>query len=340
MDGTAIEYAGGWQERPTVDGVLFEPVIAQFSFFDDGNELVGDFVRPPWPGPYPAVVFVEGSGPGGRDQGSWQTRLAAAGFASLAYDKPGSGASTGDWTRQSMADRAQETLAAVRAVRSREDVLSDAVALIGGSQGGWVAHLAASADARIAAVVTVSGPGVSVRVQEEYRLRHQLAAEGFGSADIRQALLLLRDQIQRVRSGDDPARVHAAQAHWQDAPWYRFLAGTSPGSIAFIAGIADYDPAPALAALRCPLLAIFGADDLLVPVEASVRAISDSLREARHTDHTIVVFPGADHTIRVYAGTGPAQIDGGRFTAAERAPGFDELIVTWLGRRMPAGPDR
>ncbi|MFF0658662.1 MULTISPECIES: alpha/beta hydrolase [Micromonospora] len=319
--------------------MLFEPVTAELSFEDDGNELVGDFVRPPWPGPYPAVVFVEGSGPGGRGQGEWQTRLAAAGFASLAYDKPGSGASTGDWTRQTMADRAQETLAAVRAVRSREDVLSDAVALIGGSQGGWVAHLAAAADDRIAAVVTVSGPGVSVRVQEEYRLRHQLAAEGFSSADIRQALLLLSDQIQRVRSGDDPARVHAAQAHWHDAPWYPLLAGTTPESIAFLAGIADYDPAPALAALHCPLLAIFGADDLLVPVQASVRAVSDSLGEARHADHTIVVFPGADHSIRIYTGTGPAQVKGGRYTPAERAPGFDELVVTWLERRMPVGPD-
>lgn len=319
--------------------MLFEPVTAELSFEDDGNELVGDFVRPPWPGPYPAVVFGEGSGPGGRNQGSWQTRLAAAGFASLAYDKPGSGASTGDWTRQTMADRAQETLAAVRAVRSREDVLSDAVALIGGSQGGWVAHLAASADDRIAAVVTVSGPGVGVRDQEEYRLRHQLAAEGFGGADIQQALLLLRDQIRRVQSGDDPARVHAAQAHWHDAPWYPLLAGTTPGSIAFIAAIADYDPAPALAALRCPLLAIFGADDLLVPVEASVHAISSTLTDAGHADHTTVVFPGADHSIRVYTGEGPVRIEQGRYTPAERAPGFDELIVTWLQRRLPVGPD-
>ncbi|WP_262285842.1 S9 family peptidase [Micromonospora sp. MA102] len=315
--------------------MLFEPVTAELSFEDDGNELVGDFVRPPWPGPYPAVVFVEGSGPGGRDQGSWQARLAAAGFASLAYDKPGSGASTGDWTSQTMAGRAEETVAAVQAVRSREDVLSGAVALIGGSQGGWVAQLAASADDRIAAVVTVSGPGVSVRVQEEYRLRHQFAAEGFSSPDIQQALVLLRDQVQRVQSGDDPARVHAAQAQWHAAPWYPLLAGTTPESIAFIAGIADYDPAPALAALRCPLLAIFGADDLLVPVEASVRAISNTLKDARHADHAMVVFPCADHNIRVYTGKGPAQVKQGRYTPAERAPGFDELIVTWLQRRLP-----
>ncbi|WP_176731596.1 alpha/beta hydrolase family protein [Micromonospora rhizosphaerae] len=318
--------------------MLFEPVVAELSFEHNDNELVGDLVRPPWPGPYPAVVFVEGSGPGGRRQGSWPTRLAAAGFASLAYDKPGSGASTGDWTRQTIADRAEETVAAVRALKSRDEVLPDAVALIGGSQGGWVAQLAASGEETVAAVVSVSGPGVTVLAQEEYRLRHQLRAEGFTSTDIREALALLREQVQRVRSGDDPVRVHAAQARWHDAPWYPMLAGTTPQSIAFLAGIADYDPAPALAALSCPLLAIFGADDLLVPVEDSARAITNTLKKAHHTDHEIVVFPHADHNIRIYCGEGTPRISHGHYKPAERAPGFDELVVTWLQRRLRFGP--
>lgn len=315
-------------------GVLFEPVTAEFSFDHDGAELVGDLVQPPWPGPYPTVVFVEGSGPGGRDQGSWPTRLAAAGFASLSYDKPGSGASTGDWTRQTITDRAAETAAAVQALTGRPDVLPDAIALIGGSQGGWVAQLAPSLQDTIAAVVTVSGPGVGILAQEQYRLGHQLPAEGFTNTDVQQALALLGEQVQRIHAGEDPRRVHAAQARWHDAPWYPMLAGTTPPSIAFLAGIADYDPASALAALSCPLLAIFGADDLLVPVEDSVRVITTTLKDAHHTDHQIVVFPHADHNIRIYTGHGPTQISNGHYTPAERAPGFDELIVTWLQRRL------
>jgi pimeloyl-ACP methyl ester carboxylesterase len=320
--------------------VLFQPVTTVFSFDHDGNKLAGDLVRPPWPGPYPAVVFVEGSGPGGRDQGLWPTRLAAAGFASLAYDKPGSGASTGDWTRQSIADRAEEAVAAVRALRSRGGVLPDAVALIGGSQGGWVAQLAPSLDTTIAAVVSVSGPGVSVQAQEEYRLSHQLPAEGFTGTDVRQALAVMSEQVDRVRAGEDPARVHTSQAHWHDAPWYPMLAGTTPQSIAFLAGIADYDPITALAALPCPLLAIFGADDLLVPVEDSVRVITATLKSAHHIKHEIMVFPHADHNIRIYTGRGPAKISRGQYTPGERAPGFDELIVTWLQRHLQIEPPR
>jgi pimeloyl-ACP methyl ester carboxylesterase len=313
---------------------LFEPVVAEFSFHHNENELVGDLVRPPWPGPYPAVVFVEGAGPGGRDLGSWPTRLAAAGFTSLAYDKPGSGASTGDWTRQTITDRAAETVAAVRALTARDEVLGDAIALIGGSQGGWVAQLAPSLEETIAAAVTVSGPGVGVLAQEEYRLAHQLLAEGFTHTDVRQALALLSEQVQRVHAGEDAARVHAGQAAWHDAAWYPMLAGTTPQSIAFLAGISDYDPASALATLPCPLLAIFGADDLLVPVEDSVHVISTVLKDAHHTDHEIVVFPHADHNIRIYTGQGPPRISNGIYTPAERAPGLDELIVTWLQRRL------
>jgi uncharacterized protein len=300
--------------------VLFKPVVEEISFAHGSDRLVGDLARPPWPGPHPAVVFVEGSGPGGRDLGDWPTRLAAAGFASLAYDKPGCGASTGDWTRQSLHDRAAETIAAVVTIRALSDIRSDAVALIGGSQGGWVAHIAGSQSDAVTAIVTVSGPGVGVLAQERYRLRRQLAADGFDDQDAENALMLLTEQVERVGAGEDPAAVHIAQAAWRGAGWYHLLAGTTPESIAFLAGIADYDPAAALAGLICPMLAVFGDDDLQVPVADSVRAIDSTLTEAGHDDYTIVVFPRAGHDLRL--GTG------------ERAPGFDELVVTWLQRRM------
>ena len=315
--------------------MLFEPGVQELSFTHRGDRLVGDLVVPPWPGPHPAVVFVEGSGPGGRDQGSWPTRLAAAGFASLAYDKPGSGASTGDWTGQNLIDRAEETTAAVLALQKRADIRADAIALFGGSQGGWVAQLApALADGAVAAVVTTSGPGVDVLAQEEYRLRHQLPAEGFDHHDVNTALTLLREQVDRIRAGEEPAVVHATQAAWHDAAWYPLLAGTSPQTIGFLALIADYDPIPALDKLRCPLLAIFGADDLLVPVEESIRAIATSLARSGHRDHQIVVFPHADHSVRIYTGHGSPRVEDGHYEPGEPAPGYPELVVTWLQRHL------
>jgi pimeloyl-ACP methyl ester carboxylesterase len=242
---------------------------------------------------------VEGSGPGGRELGDWGVRLAAAGFASLAYDKPGSGASTGDWTRQTLEDRASETLAATR-------VVGHLAGLIGGSQGGWVAHLAAAREPSIPAVVTIGGPGVGVRAQEEYRLSRVLA-------DPAPAIEAFREQVERTDAGEDPASVYKGQQRYHDLPWWGFLAGTTPERIGFQAAIVHYEPGAAIAAMRCPLLAIFGAAEDHVPVEPSERAIK------RHKpDADVVVFPDADHNIRI---------------AGRRAAGFDELIVAWLGDR-------
>jgi hypothetical protein len=54
-----------------------------------------------------------------------------------------------------------------------------------------------------------------------------------------------------------------------------------------------------------PLLAIFGADDRLVPVKSSVRALRDSVR----TDLlSVEVFAGADHPMRT--GDGGSFADG------------------------------
>jgi pimeloyl-ACP methyl ester carboxylesterase len=295
--------------------VLFQPEVSELSFVHGADRLVGDLVRPPWPGPHPAVVFVEGSGPGGREQGAWPARLAAGGLAVFTYDKPGSGASTGHWTRQSMADRAHETLAAVETVGGHPEVRADAVALLGGSQGGWVAPLAASTADTVAAVVTVAGPGVGVLAQEEYRLAHELPMEGFSARDVDDALGVVRERARRAAAGDDAAEVFAAEAGCRRAPWYRLLAGTTVAELGFVMRILVYDPQPALAALRCPLLAIFGADDRVVPVERSVRAIERLVR-----DRLVVVFPDADHNARVSTG--------------EPAPGFNELVVGWLRARL------
>ncbi len=104
--------------------VLFTPVRRELSFHHDGDRLVGDLHLPPTASAestVPAVIILAGSGPSsGRIARNWEdlgARLAAVGLATFGYDKPGCGASTGDWTRLTLHDRAQEALAAVAARR-------------------------------------------------------------------------------------------------------------------------------------------------------------------------------------------------------------------------------
>src|SRR5262249_38451503 len=87
--------------------------------FDSGDHtLAGVLVLPTTPGLHPAVAFVHGSG--SQDRNDWtlhpplREHFARHGIASLCWDKPGVGASGGDWTRQSFHDRAQEAVDAVK----------------------------------------------------------------------------------------------------------------------------------------------------------------------------------------------------------------------------------
>src|SRR4029453_3811281 len=147
-------------------------------FENHGTQLTGALRRPAGGGRHAGVVFVDGAAPAERD--GWEDEaelLAAAGFASLAWDKPGCGGSGGDWRDQSLQDRAAEALAAVACLAAQEGVDPARIALLGGSQGGWVGPLAASRSADVAAVISLSGPGVSPYRQEAYRVEHMPRSE-------------------------------------------------------------------------------------------------------------------------------------------------------------------
>jgi uncharacterized protein len=318
--------------------MMFAPTRRELRFTHAGDELVGDLFLPPAAGPaerVPAVVMVMGSGPAaGEHARNWEDigpRLTAAGIATFGYDKPGCGGSTGDWTRLTLHDRAAETLAAVAAVAGQPEIDGDRIALVGGSQGGWVAPLAASRggglDSPVKAVVSISGPGVTVAESDEYQIGAEGAHEGYSPEEIDQARALFRRVLARLRAGDDPAEILAGEINLLGTRVAELAEISSVKELAFFGRIADYDPVPALEALRCPLLAIFGAEDVLVPTRASVAAYEAAFARSGHTRYRIVVFPGADHRILV---TDPAT------GQPRRAPGLFELITAWLVRTLPA----
>ena len=308
---------------------LFQLRGEVMSFPHGKHRLVGDLVLPMGTGPHPAVVTVFGSGPGGRHAYDWPARFAAGGFAFYAYDRPGCGESTGDWQTMDFADRADETLSAVAALAAHPAIDPDRIALFGGSQGGWVAPAAASRSPAVAAVVTFSGPGVSPAVQEEYRIGRALTAAGLSTSDVAAGVAYTRFLYDRLRAGNRAAAILRDLDTHPNVAWLPLVRAQHDNieGLDFVRRILDYNPLPALHALRCPLLAIFGAADTLVPVADSVRLIEHALRASKHPDAQIVVFPDCDHGIRPVTPGQPT-------TAAHRAAGFFELIIGWLARRL------
>lgn len=127
-------------------------------FAGSGVWLAARLYTPRTQGPNPGVVLMQGSTQNlGAGLNAMAERFARAGFVALVYDKRGSGASSGDPDRYSLADLVADAGGAFRLVRSRPDVDSANVGFWGLSQGAFLAPRVASAN-RAAFVVAVSGP--------------------------------------------------------------------------------------------------------------------------------------------------------------------------------------
>ena len=276
--------------------------------------------------PLPGVVLVDGSGDGACDDwGEWPERFAGCGAVVLSHDKPGCGGSPGNWLEQTFEDRAHESLAALDVLRAHPACSGQPVGLLGFSQGGWVALLAAT-EGDVDFVVSVSGPGVTPEAQDRDRIERELQARGTEADAIAEALMWIDERTRRLRAREPVEDVLADQLLLSNRSWY---AGTTQyfdnlPALSYLSRLIDFDPAPVLQRVPCPVLALFGAADTLVPVGPSVEAYAANLPRLPGDPHGIAVFPGADH------GLFTADPDPAVPRTEQLAPGFLPMVAGFL----------
>ncbi|MDQ3306293.1 MAG: prolyl oligopeptidase family serine peptidase [Actinomycetota bacterium] len=236
--------------------------------------LAGTLFVPFGAGPHPAVVLAGGSGPRDRQGLLLMADLFARnGIAALAYDKRGSGDSTGSYRTIGADFRslAEDVVAGVGHLRGRGDIDPGRVGVWGVSEGGYVVALAA-ASPEVAFVVGVSAPGVSAIAsflwQNEQALRHGGVSDAAVSANTRAMTVL-------YRAARSLGLVERGQVSW------------------------DLDPAAAWARVGQPVLLIYGEHDRLVPPARSATVITQALAEAGNAGHSVVRVAGTDHAIFV-----------------------------------------
>jgi uncharacterized protein len=271
------------------------------------------------------VVLVGGSGPSDRHNGGFFdvlcTHLVGAGVAVLAYDKRGAGKSTGAWASATVDDLAGDAAAAVGALQAHPGVAANAVGVLGHSEGGWVAlRLGVESSAPRHLIVT-SCPAVSFAESE-------LSALTAAGAEPGAAAALMQELAAAARTGRSHQQGQQIIAAYQHESWYPLLSAggftLDPTTWAQLTAWTDYDPFDDLTRLMTPTLAIFGQDDALVPVPASVQRYEETAARCGRYQQT-VVFPGADHRLRATAGL---------------APGFLTRLSRWCqDHRTSARPD-
>jgi pimeloyl-ACP methyl ester carboxylesterase len=300
------------------------------SFASGGETLAGALVVPAADGPHPAVVMLQGSGAADRDNNGYfppiREHFIRHGLAVLGYDKPGVGGSSGDWRRETLHDLAEHAVTAVRFLRSREGIAADLVGLWGHSEGGWVA-LAAAAAGDLPFVVAQSAPGITPMEQVAYAVEHEMRRDGFAEHEIARGVACSRALLEAARA--DVPFEQVDKAVLRDArgkSWYGYLEVGNADDWGFLLGMAKlaFDPVQVLERIACPVLATFGERDVLLPASTSAEIFAQALERAGNRDVTIEVFAGADHRIRTAEG--------------EFAPGYLDLVTTWILRRARGRP--
>jgi pimeloyl-ACP methyl ester carboxylesterase len=322
------------------------------------TNLIGSLHLPKTAPPYPAIVFVHGSESVPRAQ-EYEIiggeHLVAAGFAVLVVDKRGVGDTPGTYEESyEIAEMSDDALSQVRFLKTRPDIRADAIGLFGVSRGGWVAPSAAAGEREcitggrlrkgecpgathdIAFVVMISGPGVSPNEANIYQRGQELLAKGVSAADVERIAAYRRVLWHYYGgAGDYDASLKAFEGvkslvdllePYEKTPLPP-QALTHPALNVFRRNL--YEPKDTLARVDVPSLAIYGAADRLIPVDESVRIVTEAFRG--HALSRVVVIPAAGHGMRVQGQPGLPQHTAG--PPPPFAPGYWETLIPWLKER-------
>lgn len=321
--------------------------------------LAGEVALPDGDGPHPAVVLISGSGDQLRDSEVAGFRvfavlaeeLAQAGIASLRYDDRGVGASSGDGLQATIEDRAADVEAAVELLSSRADIDTERIGLIGHSEGGMVAPLAANQSDDVAFVALLAAPAVPgtdlLETQlellelsgtppdqiEQYqtiqRLVFDAIAEGQGWEDVEQAIRALahrqvhelpEQSRQALGDLDEYVEVIVSQdmKTWQ-SPWF--------------VSTVEHDSAAAIAALSVPVMALYGELDTQVRAGPNASAVSEAIAASNVPGYAIGTVLGANHLFQAATTGSPDEYD---LLRPEFVPDFLDLLLPWLAEQVDA----
>lgn len=286
-----------------------------------GIRFAGTLTLPHQGAPFPAALLITGSGQQDRDETHKGHKpflvladyLTRRGVAVLRVDDREKGGTTGSAAHATSADFAEDVLAGVDFLKRRPDIQTNQIGLIGHSEGGLIAPIAATKSGDVAFVVMMAGPGLPgdevLYIQDELLSRSRGAkAETIASyrrfqdrsfeilksdvsADVAEERIrkIVTEEMSGVSTAEKAKlatqtivvdgrynRTHRGEL----SPWFRFFL--------------KHDPRETLRRVECPVLAIIGSNDAFVPPR-HLAEIDKALRAGGNQDFLVKELPGLNH---------------------------------------------
>jgi dienelactone hydrolase len=347
------------QTNVTKEPINTEPLPyleEEVKFKDRGIMLSGTLTRPEEDKKYPAVILLAGSGPQNRDEEVFGFKvfqkiadyLTKKGIVVLRYDKRGTGGSTGNYGEATTEDFTNDAIAAVDFIKKQPFVDEKKIGLLGHSEGGIEAPMAASISNDIAFIILMSGSGVNGGdiLLEQQKMNLIIAG---ASGDVIKENNELQETINNaLRSDKDIESIRKdltafeekdfqnlspeikasiqdedtfikskvqAQINAFNSPWFRYYV--------------KYDPIPALEKVKVPVLMTFGELDMQVTAAQNKSKMEEALKRGGNNNFKSIVFPKANHLYQEAKTGSPNEYAD---LPKEFVPGFLETIASWILR--------
>jgi hypothetical protein len=322
----------GWTEKPDGRTVSFSDCtkgeitfgketgkriafdVSETTFESGGTKLVGRLVLPKGSEKVPIVVLIHGSEhDSARDFYALQRMFPAQGVGAFVYDKRGTGASGGVYT-QDFDVLANDAVLAMKEARRLAGPRAGRVGYQGGSQGGWVAPLAANR-APVDFTIVSFGLAVTILEEDQQSVALDMYFHHHSAEDTAKALELARAGERVIETGGKEGyeEFDALRQRYKSEPWYKDVHGDFVFFVLPLdkAQIIDYlakefnfhtpfryEPMPILRASTTPQLWVLGSDDLEAPSAETAKLIQSLIAAGK--DYTLAVYPGAEHGMTEY----------------------------------------
>jgi pimeloyl-ACP methyl ester carboxylesterase len=271
-------------------------------------KLSGTLTLPKTGLPCPAVILISGTGGHNRDYSMFGHRLflvisdylTRQGIAVLRFDDRGVGASSGDRSQATIEDYALDVLSGMKFLKDYKDIDRQRIGLVGHSEGGTIAALAAARSSDVAFIVMMGSPGLS---GEEYNYQfeesmgrilglsdEEIAAKHTFQKRVISVILSEKDRdvaekklyaIYEELGPQIPDNQKIIAMKRFLSPWFYFNI--------------SHDPSATLRTVKCPVLAVFAEKDMHVPPERNAQAIRNALETSGNLDYKVEELAGLNH---------------------------------------------
>jgi pimeloyl-ACP methyl ester carboxylesterase len=276
----------------------------------------------------PTVIVLSGFATNDRDgyvagipvMGQLAGAIANAGFLTVRFDRRGYAQSGGRSESATLTDYADDVRTVMRWLADRKDVDPRRIALVGDSDGAWVALLAASRERRFAAVATIGAPastGAELVLELQQRTLDLLTL----TPEERSKREALQKQIiAAVQSSRGLAALPPDVRRQADTPWFQ--------------SVLNFEPAKVLKDVRQPLLIAHAGLDHEVRPEEADRLADIARKESDSQSVELLIVKGVNHLL-VPAVTGEVR-EYGELADRHVSADLSTAITGWLTRTFAA----